>query len=385
MDQAFDFTTLPERRSTGSLKWDKYRDRDILPMWVADMDFRSPPQVIDSLQQRVDQGVFGYTIPYTSVEDAVMAYMQRAHGVEIAREWLVWLPGLVPALNAACRAFGERGDAVMTNTPVYPPFLTAPVWQEKTLQAVPLTVRDGRDTFDFEAMAAAATERTRMFILCNPHNPVGRAWDEAELAELVEFCTSRDLILVSDEIHCDLIWKEGVKHRTALNLGDWARENSLTLMAPSKTFNVPGLSCSFIIIPNLRLRAKFQHAARGMITEVNCMGYTGCDAAYRHGEPWRLELMRVLRGNYERVFQFVNERMPRIKMRPMEATYLAWLDVRDLGLEHPDRYFEDHGVGLSNGAMFSYPGYLRLNFGCPRAMLEQALERMAAAYDKLGA
>jgi cystathionine beta-lyase len=383
MEHRYDFTTRVNRESTGSLKWDKYAGKDILPMWVADMDFVSPPEVRSALAQRLEHGVFGYTIPYAEVEDAVIGYMQREHGVAVEREWLVWMPGLVPALNAACRGFGEAGDAVMTNTPVYPPFLSAPVWQEKTLQAVPLMVKDGRDTFDFAAMAAAASERTRMFILCNPHNPVGRVWDAQELAALVQFCKERELVLISDEIHCDLIWKQGARHRTALQLGDWAFDNSLTLMAPSKTYNVPGLACSFVVIPNRRLRTQFMHAARGMITEVNCMGYAGCAAAYRQGEPWRKELMQVLNENYRLLMHTLHERMPAIRMRPMEATYLAWLDVSELGLEHPDRFFEEHGVGLSNGALFGAPGYLRLNFGCPRDTLLEGLQRMALAYDKV--
>lgn len=381
-----------DRNDVPTLKWSRsylaqhFGNEDAIPMSVADMDLRSPPAVVERLTHRVAHGIYGYGTKPESYFGAIEDWYRTRHDWSLDRRDLLACPSIVSAISILIEQHSREGDGVLVQPPVFFEFKSAIRGSKRTLVKNPLRLVDGRYEMDFADLEAKASEpTTKVFILCNPHNPVGRAWDDAELAELVEFCKSRDLILVSDEIHCDLIWKEGVKHRTALNLGDWARENSLTLMAPSKTFNVPGLSCSFIIIPNLRLRAKFQHAARGMITEVNCMGYTGCDAAYRHGEPWRLELMRVLRGNYERVFQFVNERMPRIKMRPMEATYLAWLDVRDLGLEHPDRYFEDHGVGLSNGAMFSYPGYLRLNFGCPRAMLEQALERMAAAYDKLGA
>ncbi len=383
MVSQYDFQTMVDRRGTGSLKWQKYRDRDVLPMWVADMDFRSPPAVREALLERVEHGVYGYTVPYSSVEDAVMEYLEKVHGLKIEREWLVWMPGLVPALNTASRAYETPGDAVMTNTPVYPPFLTAPEWQNKTLQAVPLKVVDDRYTFDFQAMEKAVTDKTRLFILCNPHNPVGRAWSMEELRELLAFCKRHHLILISDEIHCDLIYGKGVKHHTMLNVDSWAYDNSLTLMAPSKTFNVPGLSCSFIIIPNAKLRHRFNRASRGMITEINCLGYVGCEAAYRHGMQWLGELVEVLRGNYERTYNFVREKMPRIHMFPMEATYLAWMDVRGLGLEAPDKFFEDNGVGLSNGALFGSPGFLRLNFGCPREMLDCALERMEAAYHKL--
>jgi len=383
MHDGFDFEGFPARQDTGSLKWQRYEGRDILPMWVADMDFASPEPVREALRKRVEHGVYGYTIPYPAVEDAVIDYMHRAHETEVRREWIVWMPGLVPALNAASRAFEEPGDAVLTNTPVYPPFLTAPEWQNKELLAVPLKLAGDRYTFDFPAMEAAVKARTRLFILCNPHNPVGRAWSRAELLELVDFCRRHDLIVVSDEIHCDLILDPGVRHHTFLSLDPWAHDHSLTLMAPSKTYNVPGLGCSFIIIPNAGLRARFQRASRGMITEVNCFGYAGCEAAYRHGEPWRQSLLEVLRGNYACLRGFIRERMPKIRVFPLEATYLAWLDVRDLGLEAPERHFEEHGVGLSNGALFGSPGFLRFNFGCPRKMVESALDRMEAAYHKL--
>ena len=383
MESHIDFDKLINRKSTGSLKWEKYKDRDILPMWVADMDFESPPAIKSALLKRVEHGVYGYTIPYESVENAVIDYLRRDHGLEVKREWLVWMPGLVPALNTASRAFEKPGDAVMTNTPVYPPFLTAPEWQNKELQSVPLVVRNNRYTFDFEAMEAAVTERTKMFILCNPHNPVGRAWSLDELHQLVDFCKRHKLIVVSDEIHCDLILDDSVKHHTFLGLDEWAKDNSLTLMAPSKTYNVPGLSCSYIIIPNPQLRVRFQKASRGMITEVNCLGYVGCEAAYNHGDEWLQGVRDVLKGNYQRAYSFIRERMPKIHMFPMEATYLAWMDVRALGLQSPEIYFEENGVGLSNGALFGSPGFLRLNIGCPREMLDCALDRMEKAYNKL--
>lgn len=379
----YDFHSCPDRRYSGSLKWSKYAGRDVLPMWVADMDFRAPPEVIEALQARAGHGVFGYTLPNAGVEEAVIDYLRERHGLAIRREWLVWMPGLVPALNAASRAFEKPGDGVMTNTPVYPPFLSAPEWQDKELLAVPLKCENDRYTFDFEAMEAAVTERTRLFILCNPHNPVGRAFSREELQAVIEFCKRHELILVSDEIHCDLLLDEKAEHHTLLNVDPWARENSLTLMAPSKTYNIPGLACSFIIVPDARLRLRFQKASRGMITELNCFAYAGCEAAYRHGEPWRRALLEQLRENYATVLDWVEKELPGISMVPMEATYLAWLDVRGLGLDKPAAFFEDHGVGLSDGALFGKAGFLRLNFGCPPDMLQRALERMAKACQTL--
>lgn len=380
MNETFDFTTELYREGTGSLKWEKYRGQDILPMWVADMDFRSPAPVIEALRERVEHGVFGYTVAYPSVVDAVVTYLRERQNLEVKKEWLVWMPGLVPALNTASRAFEEPGDSVLTNTPVYPPFLTAPAWQNKELLSVPLMLKEDRWTFDFHAMEAAVNDRTKLFILCNPHNPVGRVFSRDELQSLVQFCKRHRLILVSDEIHCDLILNSDRKHETILNVDEWAYDNSLTLMAPSKTYNIPGLSCSFILIPNARLRSRFQRASRGMITEINCMGYVGCEAAYRHGEPWRQGLLEVLRRNRDIIYNFVAKEMPKIRMYPMEATYLAWMDVRELGLENPDKHFEAHGVGLSNGALFGSPGWLRFNFGCPESMVIKALERMKQAY-----
>ncbi len=375
---AFDFDSVPDRRGTGSLKWEKYAVRDILPLWVADMDFAAPPAVLDALRTRLDHGVFGYTIPYEEVVQEMLAYLRRAHGIAADPSWLVWLPGLVPALNVLCRAFGQSGDAVMTCTPVYPPFLSAPVYSDRKRLTVPLVLEDDCWRFDWEGLERAITPETKVFILCHPHNPVGRVWSREELEQLVAFCAEHELVLCSDEIHCDLILDE-VPHVPLLALGEEATARTIALYAPSKTYNLPGLSCACAVIPDPGLRSAFQRAARGIITEVNVFGYAGCAAAYRHGEPWRQALLAYLRGNRDLVYTFIRERLPAIRMTPMQATYLAWLDVRRLRMDDPVRAFEDAGVGLSNGVDFGAPGYLRLNFGCPRARLQEALERMVRA------
>ncbi|HMP75227.1 MAG TPA: PatB family C-S lyase [Kiritimatiellia bacterium] len=374
----FDFDTAPDRTGTGSLKWDRYKGRDVLPFWVADMDFLSPPAVVEALHARAAHGNFGYTIPYDGVVGEVLAYLKRRHGVAARPEWIVWLPGLVPGLNLACRAFGEPGDSVMTCTPVYPPFLSAPIFQDRKRVAVPLRAEAGRWSFDWEAMERAVTPDTRLFILCHPHNPVGRVWLREELEQVVDFCERHNLVLVSDEIHCDLILDD-VPWTPTLALGDRAAARAITFHAPSKTYNLPGLACAYAVIPDDGLRTTFLRACRGIITEINAFGYAGCAAAYRHGEPWRQALLAYLRGNRDLVYSFIRERLPQITLHPMEATYLAWLDVRALKLEHPQRFFEDAGVGLSNGVDFGTPGFLRLNFGCPRTRLEEGLERMARA------
>jgi len=369
------------RDHTGSLKWDKYAGRDVLPLWVADMDFASPPEVIKALHDRAAHGVFGYTIPYEEVVGEVLQYLQRQHGLTASAEDLVWLPGLVPALNIACRTFGSPGSGVMINTPVYPPFLSAPVFSDRKRIAVPLKVRGETWQIDWEAMENAVTSDTSLLILCHPHNPVGRVWTRDELLDIFVFCERHNLVVVSDEIHCDLILDES-PHVASLSLGDAAVSRCIALYAPSKTYNLPGLACAFAVIPNEALRTQFKRTARGIITEINAFGYAGCAAAYKHGEPWRRELIAYLRTNRDLVYEFVRDHLPGITMLPMAATYLAWLDVRGLNLETPAKFFEDAGVGLSNGIDFGTPGFLRLNFGCPRSVLQEGLDRMAKALTK---
>lgn len=379
-NENYNFDTCPDRNGFGSLKWDKYKNRDILPFWVADMDFTTAPEIIEALQQRLDHGVFGYTIPYEAPVQSVLNYLSRQHGYEAKAHWLNFLPGLVPAINLCCHAFTAADESVMTATPVYPPFLSAPDYAERELIKVPLCL-DGNDrwTFDFDAMEAAVQPHTRLFILSNPHNPVGRVFTHAELSRLGDFCETHDIILISDEIHCDLVFDSSAEHIVTAKLNETVAARTVTLMAPSKTYNLPGLACAFSIIEDARLRAKFQKTIRGIITEVNCFGYAGCAAAYDYGEPWRQALLSYLRGNYELIQQFIRERIPEITFRQMESTYLAWFDVSKLKLENPAKFFEDHGVGLSDGVAFDGLQHVRLNFGCPRDRLLQGLERMASA------
>lgn len=376
----YNFDSCPDRNGYGSLKWDKYQGRDILPLWVADMDFTAAPEILAGLQARLDHGVFGYTKPFEAPIKAVLNYLERQHGYSAGASWLNFLPGLVPALNLCVHAFTEADQSVMTATPVYPPFLSAPGYAGRELIKVPLCLdSEGRWALDIDAMEAAIQPNTRLLILCSPHNPVGRVFTERELKELADFCERHDLILISDEIHCDLVFDEHARHTVTATLGESIAQRTVTLMAPSKTYNLPGLACAFSVIENAELRARFQKTIRGIITEVNCFGYAGCESAYNHGEPWRQELLRYLRGNYELVDDFIRTELPQIIFRPMEATYLAWFDVSALGLERPAQFFEQHGVGLSDGVPFDGPQHLRLNFGCPRARLKAGLQRMQSA------
>ena len=382
MTQKYDFDEIIDRRGTASEKWDKYRERDIIPLWVADMDFRSAPQIIDALHERVSHGVFGYTAPPEGLAQAVIGSLQEEFGWQVQKEWITWLPGLVTGLNVACRAVGEPGDDIITFTPVYPPFMSAPPLSGRNVVEVPLSCEDGRWGLDLDALERSVTSRTSQLLLCSPHNPVGRVWTLQELTALADFAARRDLVICSDEIHAGLVLQEGVRHIPIATLSPETSRRTITLLAPSKTFNVPGLGCSFAVISDDALRRAFRKAMGRIVPHVNLLGYTAAEAAYRHGEQWRRELIGYLRGNSDLVAREAAT-MPGLKAFPVEATYLAWMDVRETGIEDPVRFFEEAGVGLSGGADFGLPGYVRLNFGCRRALLAEALRRMRVALEGL--
>ena len=379
----FDFDEIIDRRPTSSFKWDLYQGRDVLPLWVADMDFRSPPAIIDALKHRADHGVFGYTHPPPQLIREVQAMLENRYSWSVDEQSIVWLPGVVTGLNVTCRAVGEGGDDVMTATPVYPPFLTAPGFSDRKLAAVPLLQNGDRWEFDFDLLERSFTDRTRLLMLCNPHNPVGRIYSRRELEELVALCERHDVIICSDEIHCDLILDKEKPHIPTATLSPEVAQRTITLMAPSKTYNIPGLGCSFAIIPNQQIRQRFRQAKAGIVPHVNLMGFSATLAAYRFGQDWLTALLDYLRANRDLVLQEI-EQMPHISTTPVEATYLAWIDCRRIETEKPARFFEQAGVGLSNGDDFGLPGYVRLNFGCPRATLQQALQRMKTALEAVG-
>nr|WP_320132743.1 PatB family C-S lyase [uncultured Holophaga sp.] len=381
---AFSFDTVPQRQGTDSQKWQKYAGRDILPLWVADMDFPSPPVVIEALKHRIDHGIFGYARPTAAQTDAILGTLHTRYGWSVDPSWLVWLPGLVVGLNVVAQAFAAPGEQVLCNTPVYPPFMTAPRNSGRESLQVPLVLDRAarRWEIDWEAMERAVTPRTKVFFLCNPHNPVGRVFRREELERVADFCLRHGLLLCSDEIHCDLILEEGLSHLPTGMIGPEIAQRTVTLMAPSKTFNVPGLGTSLAIIPDPGLRAQFVRASTGIVAEVNVLGYTACAAAYGEGEPWRQELLAYLRGNRELLQETLDRDLPGITLEaPLEATYLAWLNVAVLGLADPVAHFEAHGVGLSEGTFFgaSKGEYVRLNLGCPQATLVEALARMKRA------
>ncbi|WP_412478348.1 MalY/PatB family protein [Azonexus sp. IMCC34839] len=364
-----------DRRDSDSIKWGKYAGRDVLPLWVADMDFAAPPAVIEALHRRIDHGVFGYGHPWPSLTESVLAHLESEYSWKIQPEWIVWLPGLVTGLNVACRAVAGE---VLTATPIYPPFLSAPRLSERPLKRIELALTDGRWGWDLAALEQATTSHAELFLLCHPHNPVGRCWRREELSALADYAERHDLIVCSDEIHCGLILDEDKRHIPFASLSPEAAKRTITLMAPSKTFNIPGLGCAFAVISDPTLRRRFHRAMDGIVPHVNVLGLAACEVAYRDSADWHGELLDYLRSNRDRVTAAVHGQKG-AKMAPVEATYLAWIDVRELGLDKPAAHFEAHGLGLSDGTDFGAPGWLRLNFGCPRSTLDQALERFRTA------
>lgn len=381
----FDFDAPIDRAGSDSEKWAKYAGRDILPLWVADMDFAAPPPVIAALQARLAHGVFGYNQPTAGQTRAVVDYLARWFDWAVDPDWIVWLPGLVSGLNVACRAVGEVGDAVCTATPIYPPFLSAPKHAGRRLHSVPLTLMQDqgaqRWTFDFAALEAAFAQ-SRLFLFCHPHNPVGRAWDDDELKRIAQLAERHDVIVCADEIHNGLILTPSRHHRLFATLDAAVARRTITLLAPSKTFNIPGLGAACAVIADAALRQRFRAAMAGIVPHVNLFGMAALEAAFSQCDDWHAALIGYLRGNAQAVGAAVAQ-IPGLSMTPVEATYLAWIDAREFarqrGIANPAQYFESRGLGLSDGAAFAAPGFVRLNFGTRRALLDEALARLRAA------
>lgn len=385
MDAPFD--DPPERLGTGSLKWDLQGGKGGLPFWVADMDFASPAEVVQALSSRAAHGVYGYAFPKVSEKEAVLRYLRKRHGIQAEGNWLVWLPALVPALSTAATLAKARGaGSSLTCTPVYPPFLSCPGDGELESLAVPLSedVDSGRATFDREAMEASVRRDTGVFLLCNPHNPVGRVYTREELEWLGEFCRRHDLILCADEVHCDLILDDArTPHVSALHLDPSLRDRTIVLMSASKTYNIAGVGCAFAVIPDGKLRVAFRRAMGGRVPPVNVFGYPATEAALSHGEPWRQDLLVYLRENHEVLQAFFREHHSEFPVARAEATYLAWIDLRKLGRERAAAALEPHGVILSEGRDFGAPGFVRWNLGCSRAMLREGLRRFSRGVENL--
>lgn len=380
------FDQIYDRRSSDSIKWNFFEE-DVLPMWVADMDFPSPEPVIQALKARIENGFFGYpesdsrnTWLMNELCSTLVERMRKLYDWEIQPEDILFLPGVVTGFNLACHAFAVPDGGVLVQTPVYYPMLnaardTGSLRQEMQLDRHP----DGTYSVDWELFDQSFTPETRLFILCNPHNPVGKVFHKEELLKTAEICLKHNVIICSDEIHCDLIFS-GHRHIPIASLDPQIAQNTITLMAPSKTFNLAGLQCSFAVIQNHELRRQLQNARKGLVPWVNLAGLHAALAAYREGEEWLAQLLQYLEMNRDFLVENIRQNLPGIKTGKPEGTYLAWLDCREARIEgDPHEHFLTKArVGLNNGASFGKggEGFVRLNFGCPKPLLEEGLKRL---------
>lgn len=381
--------SIADRRSLGSIKWKLY-DENVLPMWVADMDFAAPQAIIDALQAQITTGEFGYSTPAPALLEVLCERMKRLYNWDISSEQIVFIPSLVTGIHAVCRVVGEAGDGVLMQTPVYPPFLSAPAAHNKIDQYAPLVLQHGSDgsisyTIDFDVFEESLTERTRLFLLCNPHNPTGVAYSREEQLRMAEICMQHNVIICSDEIHCDLL-HDDTQHIPIASLSPEISQNCITMMAPSKTFNVPGLKSSFLIIQNAELRERFVKSIYGIVPAVNNLGLAAMYAAYHDCDDWLKALRQQLTQNRNSYVDFVRNALPQLHTTIPQATYLAWIDCNDAHIEgSPYKFFlEQAHVALNDGALFGKggEGFVRLNFACAPTRLMEGLERMRAALTK---
>ena len=386
---AYDFDRIIDRHGTSSLKWD-YGERftgmaGLLPLWVADMDFEAPPEIVDAITRRFAHGVFGYTIEPESYFEAAAGWLQRRHGWEVKRAWMTASPGVIPSLAAAILGLTAPGDGIVIQPPVYYPFALRVGANGRRIVENPLRLAGTRWEMDLEGLAGVVDANTRMLILCSPHNPVCRVWDRETLEGVSDFCARRGIVIVSDEIHNDLVMS-GCRHIPIASLSEAAAANSVTLVSATKTFNLAGLGGSLAIIPDDGLRARFDAVQRAIFSGVaNAPAVVAAEAAWRRGEQWLDELCAYVQGNYGLVARFLADRIPAVKAFPLEGTYLAWLDMRGLGLSDDHikgKLQREAGVWLDEGRMFGRggEGFQRLNLACPRSILSNALERMAHAF-----
>jgi cysteine-S-conjugate beta-lyase len=388
----YNFDETVERRGTASAKWDAVKDLfgsdDVLPLWVADMDFRVPEEVVEAIKKTADHGIFGYTLRSEEYKDAVSGWMKKRHGWEIDGEWITQTPGIVNALNMAVLSYTEPGDSVIVQPPVYYPFMKAAENHGRKVVHNPLIDRDGRYEMDFDDLEMKIEESgAKLLFLCNPQNPSGRVWTPEELQRLGDICLRHGLIVVSDEIHGDLILGDQ-PHTPFASISDKLAAISVTCTAPSKTFNLAGLHTSNIIIPDEKLRKTFNtEMQKFAIGGSSPIGAAATIAAYRHGEDWLEGLLGYIRGNYSYLKEYTETNIPELKVYPLESTYLAWVDARALGLDNKalETFMaREAKVGLNQGHIFGPggEGFVRLNLACTRQTLEEALKRIDEAVKK---
>ena len=377
----YNFDAINDRINSDSIKWSRY-GKDVIPLWVADMDFVSPEPVVNALQERLVQRIFGYPLRSNELAELICDYLKKKQNWQVSPSEVIYLPGLVAGFNYAVQSFTLPGQGVLVQPPIYYPILLNPVNHRRVLNAAPLVQNGNSYEIDFDALEAAINSQTRLFILCNPHNPVGRVFSRIELERMAEICLRRGLIICSDEIHCDLILG-GKKHISIAGLSPEIARNTVTLISPSKTFNITGLHFGAAIIQEVELIKRWKEATIGLNPGVNILGQAAAIAAYRNGGEWLGQVLQYLRGNLAFLKSFIKQSIPAIKTTELDATYLAWLDCRALQLaEKPGEFFlRQAKVALSEGSDFGLggEGFARLNFACPRSILQQALVRMSKA------
>ena len=384
----YNFDELIDRRNTGAVKTDlckkMFGTDDLIPLWVADMDFRTPDFIIDAINNRCKHPILGYTVPDEEYFNSIIRWIDARHGWKLERSWLGFLPGIVPGLAFAVNALTQTGDQIIIQPPVYPPFIQVPSKNGRELIYNPLKVVEGRFEMDLKDLEYKITDRTRMFILCNPHNPGGRTWDADTLIKVAEICHKHGVLVVSDEIHSDMALPGNV-HTPFASVSELAEQNSITYMAPSKTFNMAGLVSSSYIIPNGEIRKKFSDFMNNSeLANGNIFAYVAAQAAYENGTEWLTEMIRYIQGNVNYIVEFLEKNVPQIKPMIPQASFLIWLDCA--GLEMNSHQLQDFMVkearlGLNKGTTFGPGGeqHLRLNIGCSREVLKQAMEQLKSA------
>ncbi|MGB3724857.1 MAG: PatB family C-S lyase [Glaciecola sp.] len=372
------FDNPPKRNGTYSFKWEKYKGRDILPVWIADTEFACASPISEALKQRVDNAALGYTLPthYEPANNAVVQWCLQEYNWDIDPSWIVWTPGVVPAFNMACKAFCEPGDAVMVQTPNYPPLLAAPKINDLEKIAIPTVLVNERYTLDFDELEKQAQQpKCKLFIMCNPMNPVGSVMSAEELDRIADICKRNNVMLCSDEIHCDLILN-GAQHIPAGKI-DGMQERSVTLMAASKTFNVAGLGTSFAIIPNRKVRNQFTQAGAGIVPWANVLGLVATEVAFTQCKSWHTQQLNYLRNNRDFLVSAVNS-IPGLSTQTPDATYLLWVDASGLNVNDTQQWCESKGVGPSPGKDFGKPECFRINYGSSLEFLKEVVSRLGA-------
>lgn len=388
----YNFDEIIDRRNTSCVKFDAVAERlgrnDFIPLWVADMDFLSPPCVIEALRKRVEHGIFGYTFPSPQYYRSIIDWLEKRHCLTVKKECLTFVPGIVKGIAFALDEFTEKGDKVIIQPPVYHPFRIITEGLERQVVTNPLVLENGRYRMDVDGLKKTVAENDcKVFILCNPHNPGGRIWLPEELAEVAEICNEKDILVISDEIHADLALP-GNKHTPFAAVSEKAAQNSITFMAPSKTFNIAGIVSSFALIPNSAIFKRYvEYLEKRELNQGNLFAYTATQAAYEGGEDWLNELLKYIQGNIDFVSNFIEKNIPRIKVMKPEASFLLWLDCRELGLSQKElvRLFTDKAhLMLNNGTMFGKEGegFMRMNVGSPRAVIEKAMNNLKNAIDE---